>query len=97
MPGMHPTSQSPVPIPHYSPSVNLSDSDIMRIAMQLKTLLKEDIEETVKTKVALAAQPLQNQLNFVQSELNTVRSELETLKDSIEKANIKNDDLEQYS
>ena len=57
---MHPMPQSPVPIPHYSPLANLSDSDIMRIAMQLKTLLKEDNEETVKTKVALAAQRLQN-------------------------------------
>lgn len=85
--------QSSGPMPQFS----LSETDVMRIAMKTKTLLAKDIELIVSTKVALAVQPFQSQLSSMQSELNSVKSELETLKGSIEKANIKHDDLEQYS
>ena len=85
--------QSSGPMPQFS----LSETDVMRIAMKTKTLLAKDIELIVSTKVALAVQPFQSQLSSMQTELNSVKSELETLKGSIETANIKHDDLEQYS
>ena len=89
--------QSPGPMSQYSQSVTLSEEDIMRIAMKTKSLLTKEIEEVVQSKVALAVQPYQIHLSRMQKELNSVKSELATLKGSIEKVNIKNDDLEQYS
>ena len=85
--------QSQGPMSQFS----LSETDVMRIAMKTKTLLAKDIEQIVSTKVALAVQPFQTQLSRMQTELNSVKSELETLKGSVEKANIKHDDLEEYS
>ena len=49
-PDIPPVFQSLVPQPHYSPSVKLSDSDIMKMAMQTKTRLREEIEETLKNQ-----------------------------------------------
>lgn len=92
-----PMFQSPGHMPHYAAEVKLTDSDIMKIAMQTQYLMRQELEEMVNVKVAMAIQPLQQQINNVQSELNATKANLEQLQQSVLAANIKNDDLEQYS
>ena len=68
----------------------LSDDDILRIALQMKTLLKEDIDKLVETRIALEVEPLKNQL----AAANTSISEL---KERVKCLARQQDELEQYS
>lgn len=77
-------------MPHMPQSSRLSDDDIMRIAVQLKALLRQDIDELIEVKVSAAIQPLQK-------ELDEVRSEVIKLQQTLKQVITKNDDLEQYS
>ena len=78
-------------------SSGLSGVDIMRIALQMKVILREDIEDLVKARVELAIQPLQNELTSVRAELVSVKSELKKLQQTVKQVITKTDNLEQYS
>ena len=75
----------------------LSDADIMRVALQIKVILREEIEDLVNARVELAIQPLQNELTSVRAELSSVKSELKNLQEIVKQVTTKTDDLEQYS
>ncbi|MEW8546845.1 MAG: hypothetical protein AB2693_25300 [Candidatus Thiodiazotropha sp.] len=80
----------PVPSAQFS----LSDSDVMRIALQCTLLLSNDVDRLIKEKVDLATADLQNTVVMLKDEndkLKKCMNELET------KLSTKVDDLEQYS
>lgn len=78
-------------------SNGLSDADILRVALQIKAILREEIEDLVRARVELAIQPLQNELTSVRAELVSVKSELKKLQQTVKQVITKTDDLEQYS
>ena len=81
-------------IPQMSPQMSqypgLSDVDIMRIARQLKTMLSEEIQQLVETRVSQAVEPIKKELDSVKESLVKLQTELKQIA-------IQNDDLEQYS
>lgn len=85
-------ASQPMGFPYIANQVQtrLSDEDVVRIASQLKSLLKQEIEQLVEVKIRLATEPLKQQVNDMQITLNQLKSDL---KEVIEK----NDELEQYS
>ena len=68
----------------------LSDEDVLRVALQMKTLLKEDIDKLVETRIALEVEPLKTQLTAA----NTSIAELQ---EKVKNLARQQDDLEQYS
>ena len=87
--GYLPQLQS-VPGAHFG----LSDSDVMRVALQCKLLISSEIDRLVKEKVEIATADLKNSVVFLKNENENLRkcmSELES------KLSTKVDDLEQYS
>ena len=78
-------------------SNGLSGVDIMRIALQMKVILREDIEDLVKARVELAIQPLQHELTSVRTELVSIKSELKKLQQTVKQVITKTDNFEQYS
>ena len=68
----------------------LSEDDIMRVAIKIKMLLRDEISELVEQRVALAVAPLKNELDSVKASLANIEK---ALKESV----IRNDELEQYS
>lgn len=68
----------------------LSEDDIMRVAIKIKMLLRDEINELVEQRVALAVAPLKNELDSIKTSLANVEK---ALKESF----IRNDELEQYS
>lgn len=88
-----PISDSPImPYPGMAPSLSLSisDEDVTRIALKLKSILSSEIESLVKQKVAEEMAPLKEEI----SELRKFRSE--TINEVIS-LKMKVDDQEQYS
>lgn len=85
-----PAMQMPVqamPMP-FTPS--LSEADVMRIALQVKNLLKDEIEQMVSIEVKKATQHLTSEVK----ELKTTNTKL---KSDVQGQQTKLDDLEQYS
>lgn len=80
----------PVPMPAQTPLTGLSDQDIMRVALMLKAVLKDEIEQLVKSRVALETEALRKELCDVKASCEKLKSDLELL-------NTKHDDIEQYS
>lgn len=76
--------------PQVPPYLRLSEEDVIRVARQLKTLLRDEINELVEERVALAVQPLKLEIATVKTSLVQVQSELK-------QATVRNDDLKQYS
>ena len=83
-------------IPQFQPmaQVGLSDSDVMRIAIQCKLMLTQEIDKLVKEKVDIVTAELRNSVDALRADnikLQNSVSELES------KLTCKVDDLEQYS
>lgn len=88
-----PISDSPImPYPGMAPSLSLSisDDDVTRIALKLKSILSTEIESLVKQKVAEEMAPLKEEI----LELRKFRSE--TINEVVS-LKMKVDDQEQYS
>lgn len=80
--------------PVASTHFGLSDSDVMRVALQCKLLITSEIDKLVKEKVDIATSDLKNTVVSLKDENDKLKqsiSELET------KLLTKVDDLEQYS
>lgn len=75
-----------MPVP-FAPPMALSDADVMRIALQLKGMLRDEIQELVKIEVQQATQHLNAEIQQLNSSLTMTVQELQS----------KFDDLEQYS
>ena len=68
----------------------ISDSDILRMALQMKALLKEDIDRLIEVRVALEIEPLK-------TEIATANKSIAELQQKVKDLTKQNDDLEQYS
>lgn len=68
----------------------LSDDDILRVATQMKSLLRDEINDLVDVRVAQKIEPLKN-------ELAEVKKALSDLQRTVSDMSTKTDDLEQYS
>lgn len=77
-------------LPQALPYPGLSEDDIMRVAIKIKMLLRDEINELVEQRVELVVAPLKNELDSVKASLANVEK---VLKESL----IRNDELEQYS
>ena len=69
---------------------NLSDDDVLRIALKMQELLSKEIDKLVEQKVALKVAPLQMEVENLKKSLSKVQKELKDV-------SVRNDDLEQYS
>lgn len=68
----------------------LSDSDILRMALQMKALLKEDIDRLIEVRVALEVEPLKTEIAAANKSISELQQKVKDLAKQ-------NDDLEQYS
>ena len=68
----------------------LSDSDILRMALQMKALLKEDIDRLIEVRIALEVEPLK-------TEIAAANKSIAELQQKVKELAKQNDDLEQYS
>ncbi|MEW8546071.1 MAG: hypothetical protein AB2693_21325, partial [Candidatus Thiodiazotropha sp.] len=68
----------------------LSNDDILRVAIQVKSLLRDELNNLVDAKVAEKIEPLKN-------ELVEVKKALSELQQTVSDMTSKTDDLEQYS
>ncbi|MEW8546421.1 MAG: hypothetical protein AB2693_23125, partial [Candidatus Thiodiazotropha sp.] len=86
----------PMPQPHMQqfpqalPYPGLSEEDLMRVAMKMKMLFRDEINELVEQRVALAVAPLKN-------ELDSVKASLAKVEKALQESVTKYDELEQYS
>lgn len=68
----------------------LSDEDVLRVALQMKALLKEDIDNLIDARVALHVEPLK-------IELAAANTSIAELQQKVKLLTKQQDDLEQYS
>lgn len=68
----------------------LSDEDILRLARQVQTFLKDEIDQLVEIKVALATEPLKQEIAGIKDVIVKLQSDMKAMV-------TKNDELEQYS
>ena len=54
----------------------MTDLDVLRVATQLKTLLKDVIDELVEQRVKIEVDPLKKELAFVKSSLVALQNEV---------------------
>lgn len=73
--------------PHGS---QLSEDDVLRIATKLKAMLREEINDLIEQRVALAVEPLRIEVDAMKETLTKVQTDLK-------QAIVRSDDLEQYS
>ena len=69
---------------------NLSDDDVLRIALKMQELLSKEIDKLVEQTVTLKVAPLQTEVDNLNKSLFKVQKELKCV-------SVRNDDLEQYS
>lgn len=74
LPQMQPVQAFQHPIA--SPSLYLSEEDVVRIASKMNELISDNIKILVKTQVDAVIVPLREELNKTQSDLATVQKEL---------------------
>ncbi|MCG8047964.1 MAG: hypothetical protein N0E48_20485, partial [Candidatus Thiodiazotropha endolucinida] len=72
----------------------ISDSDIMRIAQQVKQIMADEVERLVKERVEIATAELSSQVESLKDVNSRLREDLSKLES---KLTTKIDDLEQYS
>ena len=77
----------PMPVP-YAPA--LSENDIIRVALQVKNVLQDEIERMVTLKVQQATEYLNAEISDLKQSNSELKNELDDLKS-------KTDELEQYS
>ena len=86
------------PAPQYQPmqnmQVELSDHDVMRIAMQTKLLLGAEIDKLVQEKVLKETADLQNRVTTLETDNKNLQDSITVLET---KLSTRIDDLEQYS
>ena len=86
------------PVPPYQTmpnfQVGLSDNDIMKIAMQTKLLLSQEIDKLVEEKVKVKTAELSKSVESLQSDNQKLKDSISKLET---KLTTKMDDLEQYS
>ena len=86
------------PVPPYQTvpnfQVGLSDHDIMKIAMQTKQLLSQEIDKLVEEKVKIKTAELSKSVESLQSDNQKLKDSISKLE---AKLTTKMDDLEQYS
>lgn len=93
---VHPLQQA-AHLPQYtqvpqavSQGTHISEDDVLRIASKIKMLLRDEIAEIVEQRLALAMEPIKTEITFMKEALAKVQNDLKV-------ANVRNDDLEQYS
>ena len=72
------------------PPPKLSDEEIVRIAQQMKNIIREDIDKLVEERVASAVEPLKKEISELKSTICSLQSDIKSVIS-------KNDELEQYS
>ena len=86
------------PVPQYQPmpniQVDLSDTDIMRIAIQTKQLLSDEIDKLVQQKVLKETADLRDRVTNLETDNKKLQESVVMLES---KLSTKIDDLEQYS
>ena len=86
------------PVPQYQPmpniQVDLSDTDIMRIAIQTKQLLSDEIDKFVQQKVLKETADLRDRVTNLETDNKKLQESVVMLES---KLSTKIDDLEQYS
>lgn len=87
MPPMATPMTLPMPVP-YAPA--LSENDIIRVALQVKNVLQDEIERMVTLKVQQATEHLNAEISVLKQSNSELKNELDDLKS-------KTDELEQYS
>ena len=87
MPPMATPMTLPMPVP-YAPA--LSENDIIRVALQVKNVLQDEIERMVTLKVQQATEYLNAEISDLKQSNSELKNELDDLKS-------KTDELEQYS
>lgn len=80
--------------PVASTHFGLSDSDVMRVALQCKLLITSEIDKLVKEKVDIATSDLKNTVVSLKDENDKLKQSISELES---KLSTKVDDLEQYS
>lgn len=93
VPQMSQMSQMPQFPPVYQ-QFTLSDSDILRIATQVKVMISEEIDRLITDKVNLVTADLRQSIDILSEENRRLRS---SISDVEAKMSAKIDDLEQYS
>ena len=89
--GMFIQPNQPVNYPFLpSQQFRLSDEDILRLARQVQTFLKDEIEQLVEIKVALVTEPLKQEIACMKDVIDKLQSDMKAMI-------TKNDELEQYS
>ena len=73
-----------------SHGAHLYEDDVLRIASKLKILLRDEIAEIVKQRLAFAIETIKTEITSMNEALAKVQNDLKL-------ANVRNDDLEQYS
>ena len=86
----HHVNPSPHPQFPVQQGTCMTDLDVLRVATQLKTLLKDVIDELVEQRVKIEVDPLKKELAFVKSSLAALQNE-------VKEVSLQNDELEQYS
>ncbi|MEW8544142.1 MAG: hypothetical protein AB2693_11465 [Candidatus Thiodiazotropha sp.] len=69
---------------------HLSEEDVLRIATKVKMLLRDEIADLVEQRLALVMEPIKSEISAMKEALAKVQNDLKL-------ANVRNDDLEQYS
>ena len=82
------------PAPGPGPVVTITDDDVMRIAMKVKTIMISEINEMVKLKVNEATETMKDDIKKLQDENVKLKDDVKKLE---KKCTTNIDDLEQYS
>ena len=78
-----------VPVPVTTP-ISLTDADVIRIAMQMKTILRNEIQQLVAIEVQKATEQFH-------ADIYQLKKTNENLTSTVQELQLKIDDLEQYS
>ena len=78
-----------VPVPVTAP-ISLTDADVTRIALQMKTILRDEIQQLVAIEVQKATEELH-------ANIHQLKKTNESLTITVQELQLKIDDLEQYS
>ena len=85
--------QQQVPQMHFT-SVGLSDNDVMRVALQVKLMISDEIDRLVREKVESATYDFRNAIEALRIENKELRGNLSDMEMKLES---RIDELEQYS
>lgn len=84
-----PTMPMSVPVPVTAP-ISLTDADVTRIAMQMKTILRDEIQQLVAIEVRKSTEQLY-------ADIQQLKKTNDSLATTVQELQLKIDDLEQYS